>query len=193
VVERVAELREVAAGASTVCARVCVEKLIAKNERDAARRMLAECTILSGADTDGNTLESGWEHLWSSAVEDVRHLREDYDEVCADMTVEKARDAALARVRELEAEVAALRGPVPKPEAAPWRWVRSAEGVYDLATPDGRVYAVIEVEGDGFRPYPNGTRGTYADDLPAALAILRAKLGAGVPDLDVAALRGSPS
>jgi hypothetical protein len=49
-------------------------------ERDDARRMLAECYVLSGADTDGNTVESGWEHLWRDAVAEVRTLREGYDE-----------------------------------------------------------------------------------------------------------------
>jgi hypothetical protein len=52
----------------------------AEGERDDARRMLAECYVLSGADTDGNTVESGWEHLWRDAVAEVRTLREGYDE-----------------------------------------------------------------------------------------------------------------
>jgi hypothetical protein len=48
--------------------------------RDDARRMLAECYVLSGADCDGNTVESGWVHLWRAAVEEVRQLRAEYDD-----------------------------------------------------------------------------------------------------------------
>ena len=51
-----------------------------ERERDEARRMLGECYVLSGADTDGNPPESV--HVWPGAVEAVRELREDYDEVC---------------------------------------------------------------------------------------------------------------
>jgi hypothetical protein len=47
-------------------------------ERDEARRMLGECYVLSGADTDGNEPGSG--HLWPYAVQEVRQLRQDYDE-----------------------------------------------------------------------------------------------------------------
>lgn len=50
----------------------------AEAERDEARKMLGECYVLSGADTDGNKPGSG--HLWSYAVQEVRQLREDYDE-----------------------------------------------------------------------------------------------------------------
>lgn len=49
-----------------------------------ARKMLAECTVLSGADCDGNTAEDGWVHLWSQAVEEVRELRSNYDEALAE-------------------------------------------------------------------------------------------------------------
>lgn len=59
-----------------------------ERERDEARRMLGECVVLSGADTDG----AGWEHNWSRAVDEVRQLRQDYDD---DDDFEKAR-AALA-------------------------------------------------------------------------------------------------
>ena len=45
-------------------------------ERDDARKMLGECFVLSGADTDGD----GWEYNWPHAVEAVRELRKDYDE-----------------------------------------------------------------------------------------------------------------
>ena len=71
------------------------------------------------------------------------------------------------------------------PEAGAWRWVRIKAGAYDLSA-DGRWRASIHVEGDGWRPYITGHgRCTYADDLPAALATLRARLGAGVPDLNI--------
>lgn len=53
----------------------------AVGERDEARRMLAECYVLSGADTDGNTPETGAIHLYRYAVAEVRLLREEYDEV----------------------------------------------------------------------------------------------------------------
>lgn len=54
----------------------------AERERDEARRMLGECYVLSGADTDGNPPESV--HVWPNAVQAVRELREDYDEACED-------------------------------------------------------------------------------------------------------------
>lgn len=50
-----------------------------RRERDEARRMLGECYVLSGADTDGND----WPHLWPHAVRAVAELRADYDEECA--------------------------------------------------------------------------------------------------------------
>jgi len=37
-------------------------------ERDEARKMLAECYVLSGADPDGDD----WRHLWQTAVAEVR-------------------------------------------------------------------------------------------------------------------------
>jgi hypothetical protein len=46
-------------------------------ERDAARKDLAECYRLSGADPDGDT----WEHLWQTAVDEVRLLRQQYNEM----------------------------------------------------------------------------------------------------------------
>lgn len=49
----------------------------AEAERDAARKMLAECYRLSGADPDGDT----WEHLWQTALDEVRLLRKQYDEM----------------------------------------------------------------------------------------------------------------
>lgn len=79
-------------------------------ERDEARRLLAECVVLSGADTDGNTPETGAVHLWRGAVDEVRRLRADYDESIAevDARVSEARGeeretwcTAWGRVREL--------------------------------------------------------------------------------------------
>lgn len=49
----------------------------AEAERDAARKDLAECYRLSGADPDGDT----WEHLWQTAVDEVRLLRQQYNEM----------------------------------------------------------------------------------------------------------------
>lgn len=69
---------------------------------DAARKMLAECYILSGADTDGNTLESGWEHLWDGAVEEVRILRAQSDDHSDIEAAETERDAALRRAEVAE-------------------------------------------------------------------------------------------
>jgi len=94
-------------------------------------------------------------------------------------------------IRELAAALEEVEGKsAPKPEAGAWRWVYCAEyHGYDLTTPDGTIPAFILAESDGYRPYIGNHRCTYADDLPAALAILRAKLGAGVPDLDLEACR----
>lgn len=50
-----------------------------RRERDEARRMLGECYVLSGADTDGDD----WSHLWRHAVRAVAEMRADYDEACA--------------------------------------------------------------------------------------------------------------
>jgi hypothetical protein len=57
-----------------VCLRAQVVDLT--RQRDEARRMLGECFVLSGADTDGD----GWEHNWPHAVEEVRTLRRQLDE-----------------------------------------------------------------------------------------------------------------
>jgi hypothetical protein len=56
----------------------------AERERDEARRMLGECYVLSGADTDGNPPESI--HVWPHAVQAVRELREDYDDELYDQS-----------------------------------------------------------------------------------------------------------
>ena len=86
-----------------VCAlRVDAEQLLAA--RDEARRMLAECCVLSGADTDGNTPESGWVHLWRAAVEEVRQLRADYDDHSDIERAERERDEAQAEVGLLQQE-----------------------------------------------------------------------------------------
>ena len=73
-------------------------------ERDDARRMLAECAILTGTDTDGNTLESGWVHLWRRAVDDVSQLRADYDDHSDIERAERERDEAQAEVSLLQQE-----------------------------------------------------------------------------------------
>ena len=93
-----------------VCAlRAEVERLLAA--RDEARRMLALCYVLSGADTDRNTVESGWVHLWSGAVEEVRQLRADYDDHSDIERAERERDEARAEVAaERAAVVAYLTG-----------------------------------------------------------------------------------
>ena len=77
---------------------------VARQERDDARRMLAECYVLSGADTDGNTPESGWVHLWRAAVEEVRQLRADYDDHSDIERAERERDEAQAEVGLLQQE-----------------------------------------------------------------------------------------
>ena len=100
-----------------------IERL--SGERDDARRMLAECTVLSGADTDGNTVESGWVHLWSGAVEEVRQLRADYDD---HSDIERA-----------EREVDRLRGEVERERAAVVVWLRGQ-----------RIYGTDELLGQGF-------------------------------------------
>lgn len=66
-------------------ARVVAERDEARAERDAARRLLGECYVLSGADPDGD----GWEHHWPYAVQEVRELRDNYDAL-----VREAADAA---------------------------------------------------------------------------------------------------
>jgi hypothetical protein len=68
------------------------------------------CYVLSGADTDRNTVESGWVHLWSGAVEEVRQLRADYDD---HSDIERA-----------EREVDRLRGEVERERAAVVVWLR---------------------------------------------------------------------
>ncbi len=65
-------------------------------ERDEARRMLGECYVLSGADTDGNAPDSP--HLWAHAAEEVRRLREHYDELLIEgAQAEEAESAERAR------------------------------------------------------------------------------------------------
>lgn len=69
-------------------------------ERDEARRMLARCTQISGADCDGNDPEgSGYIYLWQEAVEQVRQLRKDYDESGAEVAELRARLNRLERER----------------------------------------------------------------------------------------------
>ena len=77
---------------------------VTRYERDEARRMLAECAILTGTDTDGNTLESGWVHLWRRAVDDVSQLRADYDDHSDIERAERERDEAQAEVSLLQHE-----------------------------------------------------------------------------------------
>lgn len=72
---------------------------------------------------------------------------------------------------------------------SPWTWTPVGSGLncWDLTTPSGNIRAVIEREGDGWRPYiPGRGRCTWADDIPAALAIVRAILGADVPEVPIA-------
>jgi len=54
-----------------------------ERERDEARRLLGECYIATGEDTDGNPPESP--HIWPHAVQAVRALRGEYDEACAEV------------------------------------------------------------------------------------------------------------
>lgn len=118
-----------------VCAlRADAEQLLAA--RDEARRMLAECYVLSGADTDGNTPESGWVHLWSGAVEEVRQLRADYDDHSDIERAERERDEAQAEVERLAAEVAAER-------AAVVAWLRENES---YVRPD--AWAILSAAAD---------------------------------------------
>ena len=111
-----------------VCAlRVDAEQLLAA--RDEARRMLAECCVLSGADTDGNTLESGWVHLWRRAVDDVSQLRADYDD---HSDIERA-----------EREVDRLRGEVAAERAAVVAFLRGLFAAANLPLGLDRVFATI--------------------------------------------------
>ena len=61
------------------------------------------------------------------------------------------------------------------------RWT-TAEGVHVLTDGHAEVARLVPV-GESWRPFVGGRRCTLADDLPAALAIVRAVLGAHVPDL----------
>lgn len=88
----------------------------AEAERDAARKMLAECYRLSGADPDGD----GWEHLWQTAVDEVRELRQQHDEMRRESRADtdKAVAAALeARAKELDARAEAAIEASDKAEA----------------------------------------------------------------------------
>ena len=64
-------------------------------ERDEARRMLAECYVLSGADPDGDD----WRHLWQTAVAEVRQTMEEHRAEVEALVAE--RDEALAIIRRL--------------------------------------------------------------------------------------------
>lgn len=76
-----------------------------ERERDAARHALAECYILSGADPDGNDPDTGAIHLWPTAVDEVRTLRSNYDEACADAVIlTKERDEARAALADARAD-----------------------------------------------------------------------------------------
>ena len=88
-------------------------------ERDEARRMLARCTQISGADCDGNDPEgSGYVHLWRTAVEAVRILRANYDEEPTSAELVAERDLWMQQVRRLNDILACERG-----ERAPEGWV----------------------------------------------------------------------
>jgi hypothetical protein len=115
-----------------VCAlRADAEQLLAA--RDEARRMLAECTVLSGADTDGNTVESGWVHLWRRAVDDVSQLRADYDD---HSDIERA-----------EREVERLRGEVAAERAAVVAFLRETLATSETAyASDDLDYAIDIIE-----------------------------------------------
>lgn len=83
----------------TVAAKVAARLAAVEAERDEARRMLGECYVLSGADTDGNEPGSG--HLWPTAVDAVRELRKDYDEAC-DAEYEAVRERNMYEARAAE-------------------------------------------------------------------------------------------
>jgi len=70
-----------------------------EQERDEARRMLGECYVISGADTDGND----WTRLWAHAVDNARETRRLH---------EAGDDELLAQIDALRAELAARGIPV---------------------------------------------------------------------------------
>ena len=79
------------------------ELVLAREERDSARRDLARIVQLCGWDCDGNDPESptGAIHLYGDGLQAVRELRQEHAEDLAQ--VEAERDTLAARVRELEA------------------------------------------------------------------------------------------
>lgn len=125
---------------AAVCAlRVDAEQLLAACEE--ARRMLAECAILTGTDTDGNTLESGWVHLWRRAVDDVRQLRADYDDHSDIERAERERDEARAEVSLLQQEARirrhisdGLAAEVAAERAAVVAWLRYEADAWHMPT-----------------------------------------------------------
>ena len=80
---------------------------------------------------------------------------------------EEGREALALVVRLLRGWMTALR----------WTTV---EGVHFLTDGHAEVARLVPV-GDCWRPFVNGRRCTLADDLPAAVAIVRAVLGVDVP------------
>ena len=136
--------------------------------------MLGECYVLSGADTDGNPPESV--HVWPGAVEAVRELREDYDEVCEEA---HGPDGFVKQIDTLTAErdrlariLAVERG---DESQAPDGWTRM-EHVSGWAARDrhGRGWTVrYDRLGDGWHTasvYLDGIR-VYSDRLTALEAM----------------------
>lgn len=101
------------------------ELVLAREERDSARRDLARIVQLCGWDCDGNDPESptGAIHLYGDGLQAVRELRQEHAEDLAQ--VEAERDTLAARVRELEAEGAVLSGAL----SAWGRWCHSEDGM----------------------------------------------------------------
>lgn len=75
-----------------------------RRECDEARKMLHECFVLSGADTDGD----GWEHTWPNAVAEVKELRKSYDEMLALPSYAELKASVVRQLRSMAEEVKSL-------------------------------------------------------------------------------------
>ncbi len=143
----------------------------------AARKLLAECYVLSGADPDGNTVESGWEHLWPNAVREVAQLRADYNELSEEADDERKRAAELRRVLGNERGEGAgpSTGWVSTSHATGPRWVKYDSTLdWHLTVRHNGRDLNIEISKRGNRPGPpdHALHARYAmeraDDMIAA-------------------------
>lgn len=152
-----------------------------RRERDETRARVDQLMVQLGA--CATATQAGPEKCqpgdygWSPAYAEVVALRVERDRLRALLANSEAVFAgALSPLDRLAT-------PAPAPAPA-WRWERIGAYCYDLVTPSGNMRATVHLKGTCWRPYiPGHGRCALANDLRAAVAALRAVLGADVPEI----------